>query len=212
VSVTAVAVAVERANRAILDEAERNPERRGMGTTVAGVALVEQAGSPHWLVFNVGDSRVYRLTAEGIEQLSVDHSEVSELVAAKRLTPEDARTHPLRNVVTRSVGTWPAPVPDTWLVPMRPDDIVLVCSDGLTGEIEDDRIAPLIAPLLAGDTDLEGAAQALVSAAVAAGGRDNVTVVLVRPDGALVGTAGGDPAETTTLPRTEVARRAAGGS
>src|SRR4051812_47378969 len=76
-----VVATVEAANRAIVDEAERHPERRGMGTTVTGLAMIDQAGSPHWLVFNVGDSRLYRVTTTGLVQLTVDHSEVAELVA-----------------------------------------------------------------------------------------------------------------------------------
>lgn len=190
-----VAGAVEQANRAIVSEAHQHPEKEGMGTTLSGVAIVDQAGSPHWLVFNVGDSRVYRI-ADGIaQQMTVDHSEVAELVASGRLAPDAARTHPLRNIITRSLGTTPAPALDTWLSPVTSGDRFLVCSDGLTNELEDDQIARLVieAP------DLATAAQALVDAAVAAGGRDNVTVIVVEMKGQP--SADEDQAQARTMPR-----------
>jgi serine/threonine protein phosphatase PrpC len=166
--------AVGRGNAAILAEGAAHPEKAGMGTTLTGVALVETDG-PHWLVFNVGDSRVYHVGPEGLAQVTEDHSEVAALVAAGRLTAEEARSHPLRNVITRSLGMEPAPVVDTWLLPVVPGDLYLACSDGLTGELTEDEIARCIA-----DTPgLQEAADALVTAAVAAGGRDNVTVVLI---------------------------------
>ena len=94
--------AIEAANTRILDEVRHAPELDGMGTTLTGVALVQYAGEPHWLVFNVGDSRVYRVTDAGADQLTVDHSEVSELIALGRLHPRSrrlpspaARHHPI---------------------------------------------------------------------------------------------------------------------
>lgn len=178
-----VVEAVARANRTILAEGEARPERDGMGTTVTGVALVDLDGVPHWLVFNVGDSRVYRVGDGEVSQVTVDHSEVARLVAAGRITPAQARVHPLRNVVTRSLGMEPTPVPDTWLAPVAEDDLFLVCSDGLTGELEDEEIGEVVRSVRARDGDLAAMADALVAAAVEAGGRDNVTVVLARLDG-----------------------------
>jgi PPM family protein phosphatase len=170
-----IVATVERANTRILDEAREHRERSGMGTTITGIAQVVDGGAPHWLVFNVGDSRVYRLTDDAAVQITHDHSEVASMVAAGRLTPELARTHPLRNVITRSLGITPAPEADTWMLPVEPGDLFLICSDGLTGELEDAEIHAIV------DTahDLSGAAEALVTAAVMHGGRDNVTVVLV---------------------------------
>jgi protein phosphatase len=170
--------AVATANEALLDDAHAHPERDGMGTTVTGIALVDHFGSPHWLVFNVGDSRVYRLGDTGLKLLTHDHSEVQELVDAGRLTDAQARIHPLRNIVTRSLGTDPAPEADIWLFPPSPGDTFLLCSDGLTNELDDARILELWR-----DRDSASAASAadrLVAAAVAAGGRDNVTAVIVR--------------------------------
>lgn len=168
--------ALQHANDAILQGVSRDHDKAGMGTTVTGLAVVEYGGLPHWLVFNVGDSRVYRLTDEGPEQLTVDHSEVAELVAAGRITAEDAKTHPLRNVITRSLGTDPAPTPDVWIFPPRAGDVFVICSDGLTNEIDDEAIAQLTSQ---STTSVE-AANTLVDAALAAGGRDNVTAIVVR--------------------------------
>lgn len=191
--------AVARANGSILDEADAHPAKAGMGTTVTGIALVEQGGSPHWLVINVGDSRVYRIAAGGAAQLTVDHSEVAELVAAGQITPAQARVHPLRNIVTRSLGTEPGPVVDTWLVPVAPDDLFVVCSDGLSGELEDEVIGELAAGSLTDGASLEEVAQRLVAAAVDHGGRDNVTAVVVAaPRGPA------RDAEVTTQPRSEL--------
>ena len=145
------------------------------GTTVAGVALTDSGGDPYWLVFNVGDSRVYRLADGALVQISVDHSVVQELVDAGRLRPEDVAKHPDRHVITRAVGTGAVPSPDFWLLPAGAWDRLLLCSDGLTQELDDDAIRFL----LLAQPDPQSAAQILVQAAVEAGGRDNVTAVVV---------------------------------
>lgn len=188
--------AVARANGSILDEAEAHPEKAGMGTTVTGLALVDEGGSPHWLVLNVGDSRVYRITPGGAAQLTVDHSEVAEMVAAGRISTAQARVHPLRNIVTRSLGTEPPPAADTWLIPVSPDDLFVVCSDGLSGELDDEAIGDLVGRALAEEASLADVAHRLVAAAVDHGGRDNVTVIVVAsPAGVESDT------ETTVVPR-----------
>ena len=172
-SVDAVLAALDEANRAVIgrDEAHR------MGTTVTGLAsLVTPAGS-QVMVFNVGDSRVYRLAGDQFGQLTVDHSEVQELVLSGAITPEQARIHPRRNIVTRALGSDFVVRPDHWLLPPLAGDRYLVCSDGLTGELTDEEILPL---LLAGDP--QQAAAALVAAADEAGGHDNTTVIVVDVD------------------------------
>ncbi len=174
--------AVVAANADLLADTDVHPERDGMGTTVTGIALVDHFGSPHWLVFNVGDSRVYRLDDGGVRLLTHDHSEVQELVDAGRLTDAQARVHPLRNIVTRSLGTDPAPEMDVWLFPPHPGDTFLLCSDGLTNELDDDGILDLWRNRRSASA--ESAADSLVAAAVSAGGRDNVTVVVVRTEAA----------------------------
>ncbi len=181
------------ANERILTSAARNPEQSGMGTTAAGVAVVTAGGSDHWAVFNVGDSRVYRHLAGRLSLVTVDHSEVRELIDAGIITPEEARRHPLRNVVTRSLGSEPYPTPDVWVFPPYPGERFIICSDGLPNEVDDDAIRTLV------DENEEPAAcaEALVGAAVEAGGRDNVTVVVV----ALDESDDHDDADSDTAPR-----------
>lgn len=182
----AVLTALEHANRQII---ERDKANR-MGTTVTGLAGLETAGGDHLMVFNIGDSRVYRLADHRLEQLTVDHSEVQELVLAGVITREQARTHPRRNVVTRALGSESGLRPDHWLLPAVTGDRYLICSDGLFSELPDDVILRLLA---AGAP--QQAAEALVMAANDAGGHDNVTVVVVDID------ADDDAADETTLPR-----------
>ena len=133
------------------------------------------AGLDHWVVFNVGDSRVYRLANDALAQVTVDHSEVTELVAAGEISAKSARTHPHRNVVTRSLGTDPAPNPDLWVFPPTAGERFLICSDGLTLELDD----TVITDVLTTESDAQRAAETLVQRAVSAGGRDNVTAIVV---------------------------------
>jgi len=187
----AVLTALEHANRHIIERDEANR----MGTTATGLAALETAGGDHLMVFNVGDSRVYRLSGGLLEQLTVDHSEVQELVLAGVITKEQARTHPRRNVVTRALGSDASMMPDHWLLPAIGGDRYLVCSDGLFSELPDE----VILPLLAAGTPQQ-AADALVSAANDAGGRDNVTVVVVDIE------SDDDGADERTLPREVLSR------
>jgi PPM family protein phosphatase len=192
----AVLAALEEANRAILEQ--ETPTR--MGTTVTGLAGLETAGGDHLMVFNVGDSRVYRLAAEGLEQLTVDHSEVQELVLAGLITREQARTHPRRNIVTRALGSDPVLLADHWLLPAVGGDRFLLCSDGLFTELPDEVIVPL---LVTGGP--QQAAEALVLAANDAGGHDNVTVIVVDIE------SDNDDADEATMPREALrVKRAAG--
>ena len=167
--------AIDRANEAILNAAGRDQTRVGMGTTVTGLISVVAAGIDHWIVFNIGDSRVYRLDGGRLEQLTTDHSEAEEMVASGRITREEARSYGRRNVVTRSLGTSPSPVPDSWVFPPRTADRFILCSDGLTLELHDVEIEAR-ANVISSPQLL---AQDLVDRAVAAGGRDNVTVIVV---------------------------------
>ena len=168
--------AVKIANRAILERSDSDPETRGMGTTVSAVALVNdgETDGEMVLVANVGDSRVYRVHRGELEQLSEDHSLVEDLVRAGRISPAEARTHPNRNIVTRVLGTDAEVEVDSWLVTPETGDRYLLCSDGLSDEVED----PVIARTLLTVKDPDEAANRLVEQANAAGGRDNITVVL----------------------------------
>jgi PPM family protein phosphatase len=190
----AVLTALEHANRHII---ERDAANR-MGTTATGLAALETAGGDHLMVFNIGDSRVYRLSGDRLEQLTVDHSEVQELVLAGVITREQARTHPRRNVVTRALGSDTGLLPDHWLLPAIGGDRYLVCSDGLFSELPDE----VILPLLAVGTP-QKAADELVAAANDAGGHDNVTVVVVDIDS---DDDSDDGADETTLPREFLSR------
>jgi PPM family protein phosphatase len=167
--------AIARANRHIVDGGRRHDTRKGMGTTLAGLGIVRAGGSAHWAVFNVGDSRVYHYVHGELHQVSVDHSEVQELISAGYITPEEAKTHPDRNVVTRSLGTDPAPVPDIWVFPPVAGERFLICSDGLPREIDDSEIEQI----LRRETVAQDAASALVECAVEAGGHDNITALVV---------------------------------
>ena len=173
-----VTEAVGEAHARILRSASRHPEQSGMGTTLTGLAAVTDDGASQWAVFNVGDSRVYRYAGGQLTQVTVDHSEVRELVDAGLITPEEAAHHPLRNIVTQSLGASWAPQVDLWVFPREPGERFVVCSDGLTGELTDAEISSLLVT----HDDPQDAASALVEAAVAAGGRDNVTVVTVTLD------------------------------
>jgi protein phosphatase len=164
-----------RSNQDILESAHRNPDRAGIGTTVAGLALARYGGSRHWVVFNAGDCRVYRYAHGALVRLTVDHTEAAELVAAGVLDDAAALTHPSRHVVTRALGSNPAPEPDVYLRPPAAGETFLLCSDGLFGELADADIAQVMRcePVPA------RAAAALVGLAVARGGRDNVSAVVV---------------------------------
>jgi serine/threonine protein phosphatase PrpC len=147
----------------------------GVGTTATGAFLSDDEGEPEFTIFNVGDSRVYLADAGVLQQVTVDHSVVQEMVDAGLLRAEDAENHPDSNVITRAVGFDVAQRPDYWRVPARAGLRLLVCSDGLTKELS----AADIERVLAAEPESLGAASALVRAAVEAGGRDNVTAVVV---------------------------------
>lgn len=165
----------------------------GVGTTVTGAALVLEAGVPFFAVFNIGDSRVYRFERNELSQVTIDHSVVQELVDAGLLSAGDADGHPESNVITRAVGFREEPRPDLWMLPVRPGMRLLICSDGLTKELGADRLRlHLAAGMTPGET-----ASALVDAALAAGGRDNVTVAIVDVTEAPIDP---DPASPPTLP------------
>jgi protein phosphatase len=172
-SAEAVLAALDEANRVIIE----GDEADGMGTTITGLASLETAGGNHLMVFNVGDSRVYRLAEGRLEQVTVDHSEVQEFVRAGAITREQARTHPRRHIVTRALGSDPVLLADHWLLPAIAGDRYLLCSDGLCGELTDEAILRLA---VAGDP--QQAATALVAAANDAGGSDNITVIIVDID------------------------------
>lgn len=183
------------------------------GTTLTGVLVDEREDVPYWLFVNVGDSRTYILSGGVLTQVSVDHSEVQELVDAGTITMEQARIHPRRNVITRALGAQDDVRADFRYIPVTLHDRVLVCSDGLTGELTDGQITTILLE----QPDPERAAGHLVNAAIQAGGRDNITVVVVDVTGVEHETLGSSTApragaemDEDTLPREEHEARTQG--
>ncbi|MFE1646747.1 PP2C family protein-serine/threonine phosphatase [Microbacterium sp. P01] len=178
-----------------LAEAERRvttiaaATRRGAGSTLTGVVLLEYEGRPHWLVVNVGDSRVYRHFGAELEQLTIDHSLAQELMDAGQLTEQERRTFDERNVITRAIGA-PDARADSWLMPVTNGERLLVCSDGLHGELMDEQIRAILT--MSGRP--AAAASALVDAAKRTGGRDNITAIVVD-----VRSGGTDPAGDSSM-------------
>ncbi|MGH1548638.1 PP2C family protein-serine/threonine phosphatase [Leifsonia poae] len=170
-------VALTEALRSAVDDMSRGVGQTdlGTGTTVTGIALTLVDGAPYWLVFNIGDSRVYSYRDGTLEQLTVDHSIVQELLDAGAITPAEAEVHPHSNVITRAVGFNEDPIPDYFLLPIVAGSRLLVCSDGLTKELTEHGIRYFLGE---GSSPLD-AAQQLMDAALGNGGRDNVTVVVV---------------------------------
>jgi protein phosphatase len=179
---------VRAANERIHALSRSDEARAGMGTTMT-VVLV---GEDDVTVAHVGDSRAYRLRDGALERLTDDHSLVEEYVRQGRLTPEEAREHPQRSIITRALGPEADVEVDTHTWPARGGDVLLICSDGLTTMVGEDAIAAELRTA----RSLEDAGHALVDAANAAGGRDNITVVLVRLEEVAFGA--GDPADQPT--------------
>jgi serine/threonine protein phosphatase PrpC len=164
--------AIFTANEAIFSRSQRNYKLSGMGTTLVGLLVEERRV---W-VLNVGDSRCYRLRSRRLEQITLDHSLVEEQVRLGRMTRAEALRSPLRNVITRALGTQSRVTPDIFELEPEPSDLFLLCSDGLTRELTD----PLIESLLNAEMSLEALCSRLVEAAKKAGGHDNITCILVR--------------------------------
>ncbi|GAB3156963.1 protein phosphatase 2C domain-containing protein [Microbacterium neimengense] len=176
--------------RALERVAAIETDRSAAGTTLTGAALCEQAGSSYWLVVNIGDSRTYRLARGRLEQISVDHSAVQAMIDRGELDEEASSSHPESNVVTRAMGAGSSAAPDYWLLPAEAGDRLLMCSDGLTKELDFTQIQAG----LSAESSAQAAATRLVHEALLRGGRDNVTVVVVDAHRVL------DDAEASTLP------------
>jgi len=166
---------VEQANTRILDEAAANPNLHGMGTTCVALALIEVADGTALGAVNVGDSRMYRLTGNVLEQLTEDHSLVEALVREGRITAAEAEVHPQRNIVTRALGVVEHVEVDSFHFTPKIGDRYLLCSDGLFNEVD----AHGIATILATEPDPQAASVKLIRAANDGGGRDNITTVVV---------------------------------
>ncbi|WP_420347575.1 PP2C family protein-serine/threonine phosphatase [Pelagibius sp.] len=172
--------AIAEANRSILDAVRSGEGKRGMGSTVVAAQVSGSDYSVAW----VGDARAY-LWGDGLQRLSHDHSRVQELVDAGLITEQEARSHPRRSVITRVLGgpDGTAAAPDQVTGSLRPGEGILLCSDGLTSEVEDQDIAQVLSGEMTGGPSAEAGGQRavdkLVAMALDHGGNDNVTVVLI---------------------------------
>ncbi|MGB0119556.1 MAG: Stp1/IreP family PP2C-type Ser/Thr phosphatase [Solirubrobacterales bacterium] len=194
------------ANRTIHDQAHADASLTGMGTTITAASVDGETDSV--VIGHVGDSRAYRLRDGILQRLTRDHSLVEEMRRRGQITEAQAEDHPQRSIITRALGPEPEVQVDVQSVPSEPGDLFMLCSDGLTTMLGDDRIKEL----LISSTSLDAATRALVDEANRAGGRDNITVILFQVE---------DPAEplsgiegTTILPPaggTRTARRTAAG-
>ena len=167
---------------AATQRAEGVARGRSAGTTAVVALLVEDDdGAAAWLLANLGDSRVYRYAGGRLDQVSVDHSLVQELVDSGQLAADEAATHPERNVITRALGESTSARPDFFVVPPVVGERLLLCSDGVSGMVDDAGLAEILSAC----ADPRDAAEQLVAAAVAAGGEDNATAVVVDVVGGL---------------------------
>jgi len=163
--------AIVEADLAIATRSAEEPYLLGMGTTLTSVLVREGT----MVVGHVGDSRAYLLREGTLRQLTDDHSWVGEMVRRGELTPAEAAAHPHRSVITKALGTEGDVEPDLLEIPVEPGDRVLLCSDGLSGMVLDEQIRDL----LGRPDDVQAIADALVETALAHGGEDNVTVVVL---------------------------------
>ena len=162
--------AIEEANRAVIQAAREGRGRQGMGTTMTAAMLEGE----RLVIAQVGDSRAYLLHQGKLQQLTRDHSLMADMIEAGQLTPEEARTHPQRSVITRALGSDPHLQPDLYEINVETGDRLLLCSDGLSTMVQDEDIESLMART----RDPQRCASQLVNAAIAAGGHDNVTVIV----------------------------------
>lgn len=170
-----LAEVIDHANSRVFDSQLKNPEQAGMATTLT-IAVVS---GPQVSIGHVGDSRAYRISADGvIEQITDDHSVVGEMVRQGQIDADEAAVHPQRNVITRALGTEPSVIADVLTVFARGGDIFLLCSDGLTGHVRDPEIVAIVGKH---SGNLDAAAKALIDAANASGGSDNISAVLFEP-------------------------------
>lgn len=165
-----IRMAVEAANRRVYDMSAHDDSLSGMGTTMS---MIWQDDN-RLLIAHVGDSRIYRLRAGKLQQITDDHSFVAELVRNNIITPEMAKKHPQRNIITRAVGVDPFVQVDVLEEELQPGDLWLICSDGLHGMVEEEEIQTILSEM-----ELEEAAERLISRALENGGHDNVTFVLL---------------------------------
>ncbi|WP_088809507.1 MULTISPECIES: Stp1/IreP family PP2C-type Ser/Thr phosphatase [Listeria] len=167
-------IVIQKINRVITAEAEKEPELKGMGTTlVAAIFTRSQA-----IIANVGDSRGYLLQGEKFVQITEDHSLVNELLRKGEISKEDAENHPRKNILLRALGVEGFVDTDTFITPFQTEDILLLCSDGLSNMISEAEMRQV----LTSKRTLAEKADSLITKANANGGEDNITVLLLKRD------------------------------
>jgi protein phosphatase len=165
--------ALVMANDVVYDMASRNEQYYNMGTTIVAALYKER----QLIIGHIGDSRAYLITADGIAQLTEDHTLVNELVKSGQISSEEAAHHPRRNVITRAVGTDAHVEVDIYTAALTDNDILLLCSDGLTNMVSDELMLQTVCE---DGLELDGKADRLIQLALQAGGDDNITVVLLQ--------------------------------
>lgn len=163
---------VINANKAVYDEAKNNESESGMGTTFTCACIENEK----LYAVHVGDSRIYILRNSRLCQITNDHSFVMEMVKQGRITLEEARVHPKRNIITRAVGTEDTIDVDTVIKELKDGDIILICSDGLYGMMSDEEIEKIIL----GNENIEECIEKLIETANENGGKDNISAILIR--------------------------------
>ena len=166
-----LATAAEQANANVYKLAAQDPELKGMGTTFSACAVLEDT----LVTAHIGDSRIYLVTSSDIMQITTDHSYVAELVKAGSITSKEAKTHPKRNQLTRTLGNEPLVKADGAMHSLNNIRSVLLCSDGLTDMLSDDEIMNLVNL----DVSAEERVQALIDAANSQGGEDNISAIII---------------------------------
>lgn len=161
--------AIDAANSSIIRKSIDVMQNRGMATTVVLAYIYEGAA----YIANVGDSRAYRFRNGTLKQITRDHTYVNELLESGEITPQEAENHAQKNVITRALGTERGVDPDFFKVALAPDDILLLCTDGLYGEVRED----IMTELMNAQEDMNDLCAALVEEAIKAGGHDNITVI-----------------------------------
>ena len=164
--------AIRKANELLVDESKEDESKRGMGTTVVIATIMEDK----MIVANVGDSRLY-VVGSSMRQVTRDHSLVNEMVRLGEINAAEARIHPDKNIITRAIGASATVEADFFEIDLEKDSQILMCTDGLTNMVRDEEIFRI----MNGEEALEEKAEILVRTANANGGRDNITVMIIRP-------------------------------
>lgn len=168
--------AVDEANRNVFEMGQENLNYRGMATTVVMTYIRRRAA----YITNIGDSRAYLLRNGRLKRITKDHTYVNELIDQGIITEEEAEYHSQKNVITKALGAEPQAEPDFYKVNLEDRDIVMLCSDGLYGEVGETRLAELLGQAQEEGTGMNDLCADLVDEAILAGGRDNITVICIR--------------------------------